>query len=491
MLNSWLNPVFFTLALVIYGCIAMLALTGISRLILRHELRAVRAGTCAPEIAYRNVARKWGRLGKRANIWMYTSPIVLAGILTLVDMNVSGAAVSVRWPIGALICCWGIYDVVPSVFSRLIVTPWCLLPAQRMRQGTAPGAADMTAHWMKWCLLQYGPLFVFTELLGILSLLPGKQYVLLTGVAALAWALARVWLAVPLQRWLNSTIPLEQTPWAPLATRIEQWATRVGVQLKSVQVLSTSKGEVGSAIMGIRQHTLFLSDAFLANTDWRQQDSVVVRQLALARFDYPTWGAVAGVLGLPIGVGIASLVVALWPTAYFNLGDPIEIMAGIVIWVLGLWIAITLHTFVAQVTIRRRSHAAFRYALELTGDPISSVVASNTTNVLARAITLLYKPSPGWHLPAGLDFGAAERRKQLMEPMPLAPWAAQPVPSKIPYVYRDRLVTLPLDDAPPPAPVPTAPYPVDPSPLAQLTQPAPAYPPDIASNAANSAPQQQ
>src|SRR5579872_1096219 len=126
--------------------------------------------------------------------------------------------------------------------------------------------------------------FLLFEATGMLFLLDLQRYVWVIPVLAVFLRILGGLTKNYSLKWIARVEPLEQTSWAALEPRIRQFAERIGVEIGSVRVQSMTR--VGSAVAlvyGFRRPTLLLSDIFLKNTDWRQQDALIAILLVLIK----------------------------------------------------------------------------------------------------------------------------------------------------------------------------------------------------------------
>lgn len=252
-------------------------------------------------------------------------------------------------------------------------------------------------------------------------------------------------------------VPMEQTHWAPVAARARKWALSAGVPLGRIGVLPAARCgfAAGSATRGPHP-ALMLTDAYLAASEWRQQDAAIGVLLGYMRERYPLNASVAVAVDLILPVSLASIALAIWPTATFSPQDERQV-AGIVMVVVGtVLLDALLYLVFAQLTVRGATTAAWRFGVQLTGDPAARLVSNHTMaalqpryalndssgalGLIARHEAILMRAEQ-----AGLRALVAEL---VLPSAPRAPWANAPVPSSFAYTFEGVTWTCPPTDAP-------------------------------------------
>lgn len=269
-------------------------------------------------------------------------------------------------------------------------------------------------------------------------------------------------------RWLRARLaparPMEQTDWVALAPRIREWARLAGVELGAVCVHTGGwLGIADGVVRGARHPVLSLSERFLANTDWRQQDALAAHLLGTAceRAKRP---AVA--LAWPV-VEAACLVVIV--------GNGLLLTQGWLEWLVGFrWAPLALvgvlallpvaflvlaysvlrHRLLGPTVRWRQTLAADRFAVQLTGDPLALAVALHTLAALSRGPVASF--FAGLARSHALSLERFEQLNRLLRQPGARSWAAAPVPAiaAVQAILPD--LTIALDRAPAPEPVPAA-----------------------------------
>jgi hypothetical protein len=242
--------------------------------------------------------------------------------------------------------------------------------------------------------------------------------------------------------------PLEQSQWSKLAARIEAWARRMNAEMPELYVSESATTFIYEARYSRRrkQLGLYLNTLFLTKTDWRQQDALFVLALAVLQSDvlrrstsrhiWRTLYNMVLVAGLVIG---ATFIVRFSPTRMVELLGLVDAICLVVM--------LTRSLFQLIPTFRKKPSPYDKFqriAAEITGDPLATVVAHHTAHMLRHPHTV------NTHLSIVKNFIQRKR--------PLAPWAATRIASSEPFDQGMYRLTVPLEQATAPAPVPTEPY---------------------------------
>jgi len=438
-------------------CAIGAALSLLRRSHIERERAAVRAGALPGEMAYRQYVRsdpagrvRLGLLAAGALLW-------LGSLLILTPTDITAPLVAaLLFPALPLL-------VLPLAVYQVLVAALADAPAMTHLRGQPTRAGDLVLLVLKASVIALS-VYTLLELSALLCKLgaPPMACIVLAVVAYVATIFVRQRTRIALQRWLYPCIPLEESPWAVLVPRVQTWAQRVGVEVAAVYVRDTSRlGNRESCVeVQDRRCALFLTEGFLANSGWRQQDALLCQLLAagarmpglqgqarqrLVRVLAPAVGLLLVDLMLASGVFGYSFVVAV----LINL-MPIIYIAGVL--VVGWWY------FKASVqTTKQIVLDADEAAAVLTGDPFAVMVAFHTEATLA-GIPLDYRrllcPSVAERLDAFDGLAAREGG--------WAPWATDPVPSITKMESEGRLLTTPLTDAAKLAPPPEIPEAADP-----------------------------
>ncbi len=303
---------------------------------------------------------------------------------------------------------------------------WSLLLTERLPR-----------HFVLLVLLWVGALLSGLHLLGLIWLIP-----LLTVLVFLvhdAFAMQEV-------RWWYPSTPIEQTAWADLEPRIRAWAAYAGVRIGSIEVLDTNQfgaSLAGEAGWGLP--TVYFSENVLGGADWRQQDALTAIVLGLVRYRAGV-RLLKSLYALGEGIALAALFVGMAVAESNDLSSFLLFALTAVVTSIFVSRHILWRLFAGYKTAHYASLQE-RFAAGLTGDPLAMIVALHTLYELA-------------FVPLPLHSDRLKLLNQLRgQPGHWAPWADLPVPSAIPFTIDGQTLTAPLESAPPPPPVPTAPYP--------------------------------
>lgn len=453
------------LSIIVFGCAVMVFTVLLVNVALSHEIAAVRAGRYPAEIGYQRY------LSANLGILRVAAPFALLVPLILVVVLVSNTALFNLSPaqtpgLGAndilsLILALGgaafafpfsTYDLLAAFVGRRAL--------RELRAIQFP-LGEALAFRAKRILVAYVPAFILLEAAAVVARadLTSAIIVLVIGVVVLI-AVRRL-LGARIQHWYVPALPIERTQWAGLASHMQEWARLAGTRLDAVYVQQSERlGTANIVGYGRRRRSINISDKLLASTDWRQQDALIALGL------YPIGSRLAR-MQLVRMVPPLVLLLLIFSVIYLPglLGQTTTDLSGggaFLLFVLlptclvlplfgvGIYNAVT-----SRNRLRGLFFAADRFAVELTGDPLALMVALNTVaalNGLAPDRRIAYYPSTAERV-ATLD-------GLMRQPGPRAPWAYAPVPAVAPVWQGPYCLTVPLQAAPPPGPVPTARYPV-------------------------------
>lgn len=430
-------------ALLAAGFSALLALVflWIARAQLRSEIAAVARRAAPADVAYQRFVASSAALTR----WFIIAVLVVAILGVVADVQVPADELSgaVAWAaffgaLGSLL--------LPLVVYNLVSAPLVTVPALRDLRGLRVGAGEITTLRLKQSVAFYSPLLLVSAA-GLLVSADGPLAVLLS-VAALACYVLLALFGAHVIRWQVRTTPLERSEWAALAPRVAEWQRRAGVRLRDVRVQHTGRlGYANVQVAGTLDRTLLLSDAFLAQSDWRQRDALVAWAIG-----YTRRGS-----GRRMQSGRATFFVLVAALALLSVTLPLLMpdLDPTLVGVLPFLFLVPALIVLAARPRRRVSHlvaAADSYAAWLSGDPLALIVALNTLNAING---LSPQRALGRH--PSLASRVVALAQLARQPGPRAPFAAQPVPSAVPIALDGRLVTVPLDQAPPAAHAPAPP----------------------------------
>jgi hypothetical protein len=187
-----------------------------------------------------------------------------------------------------------------------------------------------------------------------------------------------------------------------------------------------------------------LSDVFLKNTDWRQQDAQIALMLTLTKKRASlvnTLFDVAATAAFWIFIAAFSALVASVDAPVANSTALYALYSACICSILLVVLRIF---YVSSQTSR------YRYVMDVTGDPLALLAAIHTLGLLAAIPPSRYT----W------QSKRMRRLEQLArQPGPRAPWANRPVPSIASLNPDSPGLTIPLEKAPRPEHVADAPYP--------------------------------
>jgi Zn-dependent protease with chaperone function len=375
--------------------------------------------------------------------------------------------------------------ILATLALHSLLTAWLLTPRAWARMRRQPfDTHGYVAYLGRLLVLSYVPTLVFVEAIVVLFLLGLAPYRWLLPPAVALWAGLVMPFGTRIRAWLTGARPIEQTSWASLASRIHAWAKLAGVEVRDLWVDTLEDGITDNAVIaGPRRHALFLGAELLSSVDWRQRDAVIGHELGHAHFRHLPANAAVDLLRTVLA---ASLLMAALDPGFlagllpaFEPGAPVGYFgAPSSLLVLALAIAAVGLSAVDRGRRRRAELACDRFSANLTGDPLAMAV------VLHTIITLVGYPL---RQRSRTHPTFEQRQRELMHllhlPGPRAPWAYAPVPSAIPFVAPPFTYTVPLDQAPAPAPVQPPPFQALPPAAPQPVYPVP-YPPYPANPAA-------
>jgi hypothetical protein len=281
--------------------------------------------------------------------------------------------------------------------------------------------------------------FLLLEALGMLFLLNLQAYLWVIPVLAVFLRILDGLTKNYMLKWIARAEQLEQTQWVALEPRIRQFAERAGVEIGAVRVHSMTRvGSAVSQVYGLRRPTLLLSDIFLKNSDWRQQDALIVIMLVLIKRRVTL---INTLFSLAITATFWIIVVAF--SSVLALLDA-QAALSTVFPVLYNAYALFLILVVIKVFLTSKQSARFRSAMDLTGDPLAVLIAIHTSGLLTTTPPSRF----------ALQSKRMRRLEQLArQPGPRAPWANRPVPSIALIESGSVALTVPLEQAPPSEPI--------------------------------------
>jgi hypothetical protein len=428
----------------------------IPRSLLNRQLEEVQRRLVPPGYAY----RRFLIAGYYVQLLFVVVAASCLGISVIVVLNMSGAQgtafpMSFRWYVVGLFPILWIGVVIYS-----LVFEWVAGAQATQLLGLRVTRRQVLAFRLKASLLSLPAVLLVESLIVVFSL--GLPLWLLL-VCVPFFAVLSLLVTGQRYRILYPSRPLEQTQWASLGPRISDWAKLARfpyrqTRLTSSQAFGFRDGSVG----GLFKRTLYLSDGVLSNTDWRQQDAMIVYLFAQGR--RLRLAAISN-LGISV-VTIAALVGVFLAQSTISDSLTAALLGG-----LGLFLVLVALLVIRLVSLVRlyggNNRLPFycdRVAAELTGDPLAMIVLLNTLNQITGGFMGAATPyvNPGSRQSL-LVQRIAQLESLMREDGPRAPWAYQLVPSMGPVYLGPIPLTIPYQQpGTTPGPVPATRYPVSP-----------------------------
>jgi Zn-dependent protease with chaperone function len=427
-------------AMLISCIVGLIGVLYLRRALLR-EIAAVGTEQWSPEVYLRFIATR-ARIEmavQRVNVVI--AMIMLLGIVALAFSFVPFRNLVLISPsIWALFAGFIIGVYISSVVKAIFVDREVWL---RIAQESSLRRNGIFALAIKNFLFNRLPALLFLEVWGILLLLMEKPIIFLYWflLFTVSKVITDLLFTVPFFTWIALLHPIEQTQWAALAPRINNWARLAGVEFASVLV---QRGGIGFDLIGLGRPTLIISETFLRYSEWRQQDALIGIVIGLVRKHIVRRNFLSGMLF--IGWLVAFAVTFSLPASSFG---PTQGVILLVYLILFCGMAI-----VFQRPLYAACFYADRLAVLLTGDPGAVIVALNTMQALSG-------------LPATRPLASnlprtSERIKKLkklaQQSWQIAPQSTTLVPAITEASLGSYNLTTSLTQADTPGPVPSAPY---------------------------------
>jgi uncharacterized Tic20 family protein len=447
----------------------------ISRPLLVRQLEQVQRRLVPPGYAYRRflIAAYYIRL------LFVVVILVCMGVSVIVVLNTSEAQ-GTPFPLSFR---WYLVGLLPILWTSIVIYSLVF-----------EGAAGAQAIQLLGLQVTRGQVLVFRLKAGLLALPAVLLVESLVVVFALGLPLWLLLISVPLlavlalavmgQRYsiLYPSRPLEETQWASLGHRISAWAKLARFPYRQTRVTSGQAfGFRDGTVGGLFRRTLYLSDGMLSNTDWRQQDAMIVYLFTQARRQRL---AASSSLSLSL-VTIAALVGIFLAQSTITDSLTASLVEGFGALLLVIVLLVARLVLLVRLYIGNNRLPLYcdRIAAELTGDPLAVMVLLNTIN----QITGGYMGASNPYVNSGSRQSLLVQRMAQLEslmrlPGPRAPWAYQLVPSMGPVYLGPIPLTIPYEQpGTTPGPVPATRYPVSPpvtytAPMSPLGPPATAVP---------------
>lgn len=246
----------------------------------------------------------------------------------------------------------------------------------------------------------------------------------------------------PLYALKNKVEPLASTPWAPLASRISAWEQPGQVKFSSVLIQQDIHEIPGVRVSGLLKPTLILNEFFLRHSDWRQQDALIGVAIGMIKKKMALHALLNRLTTWAI-IGTSVLLFLFSSLLPASLGE-LTIVAP---WI-GMFIAFDVVKARADRQTTQNLTEVYRIASFLTGDP-------NAVRI-ALSMTSLFRGVGAEHIQQD---GQMQKLDALArESWPRAPQADKPVPTISPGSFDPYPLTISLNRATAPDPVPAAPY---------------------------------
>jgi hypothetical protein len=481
------------LATIAWFCLISVVRAFSQRRAYQSALAMVQSGTQPPIVAYQrylrssNVTPRWARIGN--SIGTFAVAAGVAAIVLKGRWETLGTAdfMPYRQAVLLLLLLATVAGTSAPILLAVLTAIWSSAPARSNLRGLPIRPSDLVRQRVKTT-------FVYTitnRMLWLMSLaLIFFGSPLWIGAVAgclcqLLFTTFRAANGPAILRWLYPSTPIEETDWAPLGQRIQAWAQLAGRPLHAINVQHMALNRSADwSIVGFGRQTLFISDVFLASTDWRQRDAYVGLMLGLApiyqlreRLQFILiggyWLAIAASFGClwysldQILMSPSSSVLDLNSSTTIFGPDNIQMLYSLLLCFLVACVFMILSRQLNR-PVTKHYLDGDRFSTELVGDPLA----------LLAALYLV------WNYPSGNLFGllttnstiqerVAALHRRLSAPGPFAPWAFRPIPASIPVMLGPDLVSVPLTPqalAEQPKPIPTTRYPIsEPQALAALS----------------------
>jgi|GEM_PF-2225405 hypothetical protein len=424
---------------------------------LRRLILAVRKGLLPAEKAYANFIKAGTNLWRFAYIFLFS--LFFLVLLGLAFFRYVGDVLGAFEP-GAFLMVAGVYLTLFPLLDTLLSSRTDARASRELSNSQLRTRSVLNIR-LRRSLFKVFAMLVFTEALGIGFAAGARRQLWLVPLGAVVWCLFRVFFAGPNMTWRECAQPIARTRWKELEPRIAAWARLAGVKIGGAYITNAAlTGQAHLFIAGLVRPRLFLSDAFLDQSDWRQQDAYIAQELGMVRARTTLWGALIQTAQPVFATAIVVCVLLIWPPSAMNLlsvGTVIGVGFALIIGSQALGL---LYGVVSGLVQQRILLNGYRFGVYLCGDYYATAVSTVTAYQITRQHWLMARPG----FPSSGTRWQQKERKRLeaelaSKPAPRAPWAADPVPSIYSFTVGRHEHTVPLDQAPPPAPVPTALYP--------------------------------
>ncbi|EFH83260.1 hypothetical protein [Ktedonobacter racemifer] len=250
---------------------------------------------------------------------------------------------------------------------------------------------------------------------------------------------------LPYANLSSSLQPIEETQWANLIPRIQTWIRLAGVEFSAVLVAQDLFGGQEVRLSGPgRRPALIISEALLHASDWRVHDTIICQGIIMHKQKSALKPLMAGLAGF--GTFIAWILLAP-----ILLQLPSSLTRDVVFDILLIGIPITIILAMVLIVGLKQVDTHNAAIIKLTGDPLALLVLHHVRAAL--------NGSPFTSDNLKIAKGRFERIiASLHTGSPQAPYATLPVPSPLKIRIEHEPITIPLNQATLPAPVPEVAY---------------------------------
>lgn len=402
---------------------------------LQREERIARTGRYALITGYQRFARLYVRNARFTYIAMIVGMLIVLEAPIISTTNFDALYTFYN---GNILVMFGITLVIAGIAILVAITVYTVLrslyvdaPALKLFRVSNISKADVFSYTLKRELAVRFVLVLLFEMIAWFTIIGAIYLLWLPFVIGIALLLVRVNRGKQIYMWSNASVPLSQTQWAAMEPRVREWASRVGVEIEDVRLLSPAQVGANMAVLvGLRRPMLFLTEFFLRQTDWRQHDALVVHSLLMAKRKVIRYSVIRATVQVLIFILFLILIV-------------LSITGSDNFFILGL---VLLAVYFVFLNIYRKRLIALyldvdRQSIGYTGDPFALMVTHNSVGVV----------SPRQAGGAVLQIRNLEALMQ--RPMPRAPWSRVLVASAIPMMRNGYAYSVPLSEALPLEPV--------------------------------------
>lgn len=402
---------------------------------LRREEQIARTGKYALITGYQRFARLYVRNARYTFIAMIVGVVIVVEAPFISTVNFDALYTfydeNILVPFGITLMIAGIAILVAITVYTVLRCLYVDAPALKLFRVSNLSKADVLSYTLRRELSVRIALVLLFEMIGWFTIIGAIYLLWIPFVLGIGLLLLRVNKSKQIYTWSNVSASLSQTQWAAMEPRVREWASRVGVEIEDVRLLSPSQvGANGAVLVGLQRPLIFLTEFFLRQTDWRQHDALVVHFLLMAKRNAARYPVVQATVQILTFILILILVV-------------LSVKGNDNFFLLNLVLLVAYYIFLR--IYRKRLVALYvdvdRQSIAYTGDPFALMVMLNSVGVL----------SPRQAGGAALQIRNLEAFMQ--QPMPRAPWSRILVASGIPMMRNGYAYSVPLKEALPLEPV--------------------------------------